>query len=49
MSSLGNLHIGGAQCPEEGNKDGEETEHYTTADSHRNTRVKLQKTESEGP
>ena len=49
MSSLGELHKGGAQCPEEGHKDGEETEHYTTVDSHRNTWVKLQKTGSEGP
>lgn len=49
MSSLGNLHIDGARCPEEGNKDGEETEYYTTVDSHRDTRVKLQMTGSEGP
>lgn len=41
MSSLGDLHVGGARCPEEGNKDGEEIEKYTTGETDRETRVKL--------
>lgn len=48
MSSLGDLHIGGARCPEEGNKDGEETEKYTPGETDRETRVKLQKTRARG-